>query len=424
MVMPSDMPAPLSTKQRRVMLYTHNAVGLGHVFRSLAVISGMKFWAPRWDFLVVSGSSIPQAFLDEGIEVLKLPGVRITVEKDDLKLQPRHLNSLSLDAVFDLRAKLLWDAFDCFAPEVVLVEHNMTGLMNELLPILLKKRMRRKGPRDFVLAHISRGIMRARPSLQAPRENPVHLSGSMDLAGLYDLIYVLEDKAVAVAHEPLWRDRTDLDQRTVFLGKVGIRTRDELPSARAAKRKWALADAPLILLSMGRFGEVTGMTKALGEALADLSLAAGCQLAVVTDPYLEPRQKESLGNCADAMGAALLDFSPYLVELINAADLVVCRAGYNTFNEVLLSGVRALFIPESHGGQEQERRVQRLGGAHQATATEAEVLADGAREKLKRLLATPREPNPPALDRFAIGARMVQDLEQLLEQQRKSGPGT
>ncbi len=405
------------------MLYTHNSVGLGHVFRSLAVISGMRPWAPRWDFLVVSGSSIPQAFLDEGIEVLKLPGVRIAVEEADLELQPRHLKSMGLDEVFDLRARLLLDAFDCFAPEVVLVEHNMAGLMNELVPILLKKRMRRKGPRDFVLAHISRGIMRAGPSLRMPWGNPVHLSGSIDLAALYDLVYVLEDRGIAGAQGPLGRERTELDRRTAFLGKVGIRTREELPSARAAKRKWALADVPLILFSMGRFGEVAGMTKALGAALADLGLAAGSQLAMVADPYLAPRQKRSLEDCAEAMGAVLLDFSPYLVELINAAELVVCRAGYNTFNEVLLSGVRALFIPEGHGGQEQERRVQHLGGAHQAVASEAEVLADGAREKLQRLWATPREANPPALDRFAIGARMVQDLEGLLDQRRGPGPG-
>ena len=421
--MSPDTPAPISAKQRRIMLYTHNSVGLGHVFRSLAVISGMRPWAPRWDFLVVSGSSIPQVFLDEGIEVLKMPGVRMAVENADLELQPRHLRSMSLDEVFDLRARLLLDAFECFAPDALLVEHNMAGLMNEMVPILLKKRMRREGPRDFALVHVSRGIMRALPSLQTPRENPVHLSGSMDLAGLYDLIYVLEDQGSLGAREPLWSDRADLDGRTAFLGKASIRNRDELPSARAAKRKWALTDAPLILLSLGRFGRVTAMTKALGRALAGLELASGFQLAAAADPYLTPRQKESLRECAKAAGATLLEFNPYLVELINAADLVICRAGYNTFNEVLLREVRALFIPESHGGGEQERRVRNLGGAHQAVAAEAEVLADGAREKLRRLLATPREPNPPALDRFAMGARMVGDLEQLLDRRREPGRG-
>ncbi len=414
-------PAPISAAPRRVMLYTHNAVGLGHVFRSLAVLGGMRPWAPRWDFLAVSGSSIPQAFLEEGVEVLKLPGARLNIEQAGPSLSPRHLKSLSLDCLFDLRTKLIQDAFDCFAPEAVLVEHNMAGLMNELVPLLLRKRMRRGGPEDFALVHISRGIMRSSPELCLPRQNPPHLSGSIDLGELYDLIYVLEDRHIAEADGPLWQPGSGLAGRTAFLGKIGFRTRAELPSASAAKRKWGLTDAPLILLSLGRFGQVSRMARALGQALAENGPAAGHQLAVVLDPYLDLREKQSLRRCAGEMGAAVLGFAPYLVELINAADLVVCRAGYNTFNEVLLSGVRALFICEEHGGLEQERRVRYLAGEHQAAVREQKVLADGARKTLRRLLAAPRDPDPPVLDRFAIGGRMVRDLEQWWS--GRSGPG-
>jgi predicted glycosyltransferase len=420
---PRHTSAPISTTPRRVMLYTHNSVGLGHVFRSLAVLTGMRYWAPAWDFLAVSGSSIPQAFLGEGIEVLKLPGARMTVEQASPGLSPRHLKSLSLDGLFDLRTKLILDAFDCFAPEVVLVEHNLAGLMNELVPLLLKKRMRRGGPRDFALAHVSRGIMRPSPGIQLPRQNPPHLADSIDLAELYDFVYVLEDRQIAEADEPLWQTGSGLAERTAFLGKIAIRNRAELPTAPAAKRKWGLSEAPLILLSLGRFGAVSRMTRALGEALARDGLGAGHQLAVVVDPYLDPSEKESLQRCANELGAALLGFNPYLVELVNAAELVVCRAGYNTFNEVLLSGVRALFVCEVHGGLEQERRVRQLAGAHQGTVSEEQVLVDGAREMLQRLLAAPRDSSPPVLDRFAIGGCMVRDLEQWWSGRSQAGSG-
>lgn len=416
-------PEPISAAPRRVMLYTHNAVGLGHVFRSLAVITGMRLWAPLWDFLVVSGSSVPQAFLGEGVEVLKLPGVRLTAESDGLRLRPRLLQSMSLDAVFDLRSRLLMDALDGFAPEVVLVEHNLAGIMNELTPLLLSKRLRRGGAREFALAHLSRGILRASPRLELPLDSPPHMAGPLDLAALYDFLYVLEDQDIAEARGPYWPGRPDLAGRTAFLGKIGIRTRAELPPAAAAKRSWGLGEAPLILLTLGRFGPVVRMTRALGEALDRCGLPADRQLAVVADPYLDRSERRALEECAAALGARVLGFTPYLVELINAAELVVCRAGYNTCNEVLLSGARALLVPEDHGGREQERRVERLAGAHQLAASEAEVLADGARAKLARLLTAPRDPDPPALDRFAVGRRIVGDLEAWLGGRRSTGPG-
>jgi len=103
--MTTETPGRTGPPTRRVLLYTHNALGLGHVFRSLAVVTGLKRWAPHWDFLVVSGSSIPQVFLAEGVEVLKLPGVRLQWADGEASLRPRHLDSMALDEVFDPQDK-------------------------------------------------------------------------------------------------------------------------------------------------------------------------------------------------------------------------------------------------------------------------------------------------------------------------------
>ncbi|MFH1057514.1 MAG: glycosyltransferase [Pseudomonadota bacterium] len=402
---------------RRVLLYTHNAIGLGHVFRSLAVITGMRPWAPHWDFLVVSGSSIPQAFLAEGIEVLKLPGVRMTWAASGPGLQPRHLASLGVAEIFALRTRLIADAVAGFAPDIVMVEHNMTGLMNELAPVLQQKRSSQSGGSDFALVHLCRGILSAYPhppGLPAPAVQPLEVA---ELAGLYDFIYVFDDRQAVAGQGAPWQNRPELAERIAFLGRIGIRNRAELPAATVVKRAWGLDDAPLVLFSLGRVGPVAALTQALAVA----GLPLGSQLAVMVDPYLAPAERESLARCAGELGARLLGFTPYLVELINAAELLICRAGYNIFNEALLCGVRALFVPENHGGLEQERRVARLSGPHQAWASEAEVLDGRAGVKLAGLLRAPRDPDPPALDRFAAGRRIVGDLQQWLA--RRSRPG-
>lgn len=406
---------------RRVMLYTHNSIGLGHVFRSLAVITGMRAWAPDWDFLVMSGSSIPQTFLAEGIEVLKLPGVRRDFVDGKATLRPRHLGTLTIKQALDLRARLMAEALAGFAPDIVLVEHNMAGLGGELLPLLEQKRRRRGGARDFALAHLSRGILSAYPEADGRGEGLGHAMTPNDITGLYDFRYILEDRGV-VATGPE-AGRPALDGRAVCLGKIAIRNRDELPPASQAKRAWGLPDQALILFSLGRVGPVARLTRVLGQIMLESGLLPGHRLAVVVDPYLPPDERQELERCAESLGANLLGFSPRLVELINAADLLVCRAGYNTFNEALLTGTRTLFVPEGHGGMEQERRVARLAGPHQASASEAEVLAGGIEEQIQRLLKSPRDPAPPLLDRFAVGRRMVRDLEGWLRGHRAVAPG-
>jgi len=58
---------------KRILVYTHNSIGVGHAFRTSAVITGIRKWRPDIDFLVVSGTSVPQVFFREGVEVIKLP---------------------------------------------------------------------------------------------------------------------------------------------------------------------------------------------------------------------------------------------------------------------------------------------------------------------------------------------------------------
>ncbi len=68
---------------KRILVYTHNSIGLGHAFRTLAAITGIKKWRPDIDFLVISGTSIQQIFFKEGIEVIKLPSIKLDIDRQD-----------------------------------------------------------------------------------------------------------------------------------------------------------------------------------------------------------------------------------------------------------------------------------------------------------------------------------------------------
>ena len=92
---------------KRILVYTHNAIGLGHVFRTLAVMTGIRRHRADIDFMVLTGSSVPHMFLNEGLEVIKLPGVKREVDLPDQPLRPRYLSGFNLEEVFACRRRMI-----------------------------------------------------------------------------------------------------------------------------------------------------------------------------------------------------------------------------------------------------------------------------------------------------------------------------
>jgi predicted glycosyltransferase len=58
MTLNDPIPDGPPKRLRRVLLYTHNSIGLGHAIRCLAVITGMRRLRPDLDFLVLTGSAL------------------------------------------------------------------------------------------------------------------------------------------------------------------------------------------------------------------------------------------------------------------------------------------------------------------------------------------------------------------------------
>jgi predicted glycosyltransferase len=190
---------------------------------------------------------------------------------------------------------------------------------------------------------------------------------------------------------------------------VAIRNRRELPPAREALTRLGLEGRGLVLLSLGRGGPVAAMARALLEALPSAGLG-DLGAALVLDPYLPPERVEELRGVCRRAGAVALGFLPWLVEIVSAAELVVCRAGYNTVTELLMTGARALVVPERHPSGEQEERCGRLRREHVLVAGEEELASGRAAELLRRAAALPRGAGQDC-DRLAVGRRIVEDLE-------------
>jgi predicted glycosyltransferase len=396
---------------KRILVYTHNSIGLGHAFRTLAVITGIKKWRPDIDFLVISGTSVPQIFFREGIEVIKLPSIKLDIDREDYRMHSRYLTGFELENIFDFRQRLIQASFDFLQPDALVIEHNMTGQMSELIPLLMKKWMRKGGPVDFALVHICRGIMKWAPLLRIPYQNPRHRSESINIGALYDFMYVLEDRQVIDINKEFLGSDPDLERKIRYLGKVTNRVYGELPSRTEVRERFNLPDKKIILISLGRNNQVHDVSKRLLSFFDSSGLHREYQIVMVLDPYLAANVAEALRNDPLSHSVRFLTFMPDLVDLMHHSELVISRAGYNIVNEILLTGVKALIIPESHGGGEQELRAQSVQEENVLTLTEEEIFMDGVGPVIRELLDADLPRISFKFDKYAIGKTIIDDLE-------------
>ncbi|MDQ7824932.1 MAG: glycosyltransferase [Candidatus Eremiobacteraeota bacterium] len=393
----------------RVLLYSHNAIGLGHAFRSLAIITGMRRSRPDVDFLVISGTSVPHIFFREGIEVIKLPALKTDISVPGQHFSPRYLKSMNTADLVEYRKKIILEGFNFFKPQAVFIEHTMGGLLGEALPLVMEKDRRRGSPEDFALVHLSRGIVAGTPRLTVPsfqdREGKC-----MDAAGVFDFIYVFEERGTVDVNREFYGDDPALEKQINYVGKICTANPGELMKGEEVRRRFCLDGRPVIVASLGRHGDIGAMAAHLMEAIESLGLPRSHQVIIILDPYLDG---ETLGSLRSSHGlkARLIPFTANLVDLISLSDLYICRAGYNTVTEVLMTGARALIIPEHHPSGEQERRAAALTGGQLAVIDAKRFLEADASPLIRELLARDKSASRAAFDRFLIGEQMVKDLE-------------
>jgi predicted glycosyltransferase len=396
---------------KRILFYTHNSVGLGHAFRTLAVITGMRRWLPATEFMVLSGTSVPQIFFEEGIEVIRLPSVRLCVDSPGHEFQPRYLRGFSTGKVFDFRRRIIMDAYDFFSPDVFMVEHKMGGLMNEVVPVLLKRLQIQPPHKKVVLSHLSRGIIGPIPRISVSTATADEPAAPSSVAHLYDSIYVLEDRTTVDVHKEYCEGEDGLEEKIHYLGRITSRALPELADPDKVLHCHRLTGKRVILMNLCRHGPVVELTIRLLAAFERAGLADDHQIVVVLDPYLDRETLREQRAACLSRGALVLPFVPQLVNLMNAADLVICRAGYNMVNEVLMTGVRALIIPEHHPSAEQERRAGLISSDHVMVACTEEILHGHPETMLLELLSRNRGPARSDFDKYAVGRRLADDLE-------------
>jgi predicted glycosyltransferase len=399
---------------RRILVYTHNSIGLGHAVRTMALIDGMRRAAPGIEWLVLSGTSAPRIFLDQGVEIVKLPGVRHALDVPGHPFLPRSLGSFGIHEIIAWRRRIIEECRIHFKPDVIMIEHSLAGLMGEAAPLLAARAARGAEGGGPVLIHLSRGIYGAAPRSVAASIDWPGLPPHIAIPHLYDALYVFDERTMVDVNREFFGNDPALEARIRYLGRISARNADELGDSPGFPGTRRAGNRPFVLVVLGRFGRVEDLHVRILDACRNVGFGKGKEILVVPDVYLKPEVLKNLTAHPAARGVRFAPFIPHLVDVMARADLVVCRAGYNVVNEVMLTGVKALIIPESHPSGEQERRAASLSGHGLLVRTESACQSGDLESELEELMRQPARPSSGDFDRFRIGRIMVEDLEQLL----------
>jgi predicted glycosyltransferase/nucleoside-diphosphate-sugar epimerase len=336
----------------RILLYSHDTFGLGHLRRNLAIAGRVSCALPGVSLLLLSGSQAVQQFvLPLGADIIKLP----SVTKLGHEQYVAQGLSVTPAEVLALRRGLILETVMSFKPDLLLVDHAPLGMRGELRPAL-----------EYVRANLpeSRVVLGLRDILDEPtvvcrtwREQAVYAA----LETFYDrlLIYGVPEVCDPIGAYEL---PASVAARTSFCGY--IRRDDPIAPAEEVRREIGLgADDPLVLVTAGGGGDGMPLLEAYVQALC--LGPVGWTSLMVTGPFMPDAERGRLEErCCGLPSVIIRPFERDVPSLMHAADAVVTMGGYNSLCEVTGSGTRALVIPRTSPRTEQLLRGQafaRLG---------------------------------------------------------------
>lgn len=394
---PDTMTGTTRSSSTRVMIYSQDGLGLGHLRRTSAIASRLAELVP--DVAILTCMDSPMGpFFDPGErhDHLKLPCI--------VKVGPGQwrANALPVDFadIHALRSRLLVAAAEGFAPDLLLVDHMPHGAQGELLATLRYLRAERPGTQI---------VLGLRDILDDPAviDRVWTAEGAMDaLAEHYDQMLVYGARNVFDAGQRYGFDAI-MDDRINHVGFVGKDGRDRPPKDREGNRA-------LIFAMVGGGADGYPLMRALVDAYPFVNAARPSRLVITTGPFMPAELRDDLERRARNQHVKIRSSVKDTWRYLRSADTVVAMAGYNSCVEILRSGTPSILVPRKGPSAEQTMRANLFGNLGWVRTIHPDDLTPASMtEQLLASLAGKRKrqrPGAAVLDGRDNAARALADM--------------
>jgi len=337
-----------SDRTCRILIYSHDSFGLGHLRRCRAIAHALVEANRNVSVLILSGSPIIGNFdFRARVDFVRVPGI--------IKLRNGEYTSLKLhidtDKTLAMRSSIIRHTAEIFDPDIFLVDKEPLGLRGEVADTLAL--LKERGTR-LVLG--LRDVM-DEPELLVPEWQRKNVLPA--LRDLYDEIWVYGLPQICDPLEGIAVPRS-VRRKMVYTGYL----KREVPASPPSHEVASLTEEPFLLVTPGGGGD--------GEELIDWVVSAYERAAdlphralVVFGPFMPAeRQSEFWRRIERIDNMSAITFDAHLEWLMLRAEGVIAMGGYNTFCEILSFDKRAIIVPRTKPRLEQyirAARAQELG---------------------------------------------------------------
>ncbi len=332
---------------KRIVIYSHDTYGLGHLRRNLALAQALVRSSPNMRIVIVTGSRVAANFAQTpGIELVELPPV-VKIGPD---IYESHGIQIPLSLIKRARAAIMKDVLERFDPEIFYVDHSPLGMSNELIPVLEYLRTQRPG---------TLRIIGLRDIIDAPNNvaETWGKTGAMDaIQELYDQVFVFGEKHLFDLGLAYNLPESFAPKYLSYIGKPEF---IEVSARRSEIMGSGSIDLGHLLITAGGGGD----GKAVCLAGIKVARRLGVRAVVVVGPFMEKNDVEFLTALArDSWDLVVTDFAQNIEDLMLNARAAISMAGYNTITELSAARVPTLYFPRTYPREEQLVRARIFEG--------------------------------------------------------------
>ncbi len=332
-----------TSRPKRVLLYSHDSYGLGHVSRCRTIANAIVEADSSMSVLIISGSPVIGSYeFRSGIDFVRIPGVVKQIdtgEYDSANLR------VGVEHTMEMRTRIICDTADIYRPDLFIVDKEPLGLRGEVLPAL-----------ELLKARGVPLVMGLRDVMDDPAQLAVeweHKNIVPALRDLYDEIWVygLPQFCNPMAGIDLPRS---VMHKTVYTGYL----RRDLPLHADIPHELEDNPGPFVLVTTGGGGDGVELIDWVLRAYEhDPNIPYGA--VIVFGPFMSAAAREGFRErAAKFRNLRTLTFTNNLGALMDRAAGVVSMGGYNTFCEILSFDKRAIIVPRTRPRREQLIRAE------------------------------------------------------------------
>jgi predicted glycosyltransferase len=335
----------------KLAMYSHDTFGLGHIRRTLLISEYLSKAFSKISTLIISGSSMIHSMrIPSNVDYIKVPCL---TKKSNNHYLPKYLTHYP-GGVIRIRKEIIFNTLKEYQPDFFIVDKTPEGTMGELRKSL--HYMKENMPDTKIVLGI-RDIL----------DNPDHIRKEWEGNGTFDLIDKCYDEIWVYGVKEIYNVIEEYQLPPSVTRKVHfcgyLKRQKPLRDSEEIKKQLGMKDKQMVLMTLGGGGDGHDIVDVFIKSLSELSVQRDIGGLIVTGPdFSNDKLNSIIQVIRSGQEIIVKEYTTDILEYMNAADLVVSMAGYNTICEILSLNKKSIVIPRVNPRTEQLIRAVKLSG--------------------------------------------------------------